>query len=75
MERMGNIRSGHAASDNPNTDHDIDDNADDDDGGDGDGDNDADDVIVMVLNLSWSGFCHQSFMQDLRLSMAAQEQA
>jgi hypothetical protein len=46
---MGNIRSGHAASDNPDTDHDIDDNADDDDGGDGDGDNDADDVIVMVL--------------------------
>jgi len=48
-KRIGNIRSGHAASDNPDTDHDIDDNADDDDGGDGDGDNDADDVIVMVL--------------------------
>jgi len=43
MERIGNIRSGHAASDNPDTDHDTDDNAADDDGGDGDGDNDADD--------------------------------
>jgi hypothetical protein len=44
MERIRNIRSGHAADANSDTDadHDTDDNADD-DGGDGDGDNDADD--------------------------------
>ena len=39
MERIGNIRSGHAASADPDIDHDTDDNH---DGGDGDGDNGAD---------------------------------